>query len=86
MFDTQAPQSIQVMLPIERDRNNMPKDLVQGCRKRILLTSWVALCGRRSIREPVIAVTDLGTALMLETPKPAQLCKNISLTRFQKII
>ena len=52
MFDTQAPQSTQVMLPIERDRNNMPKDLVQGCRKRILLTSWVALCGRRSIKEP----------------------------------
>jgi predicted secreted protein len=33
-----------------------------------------------------VTVTDLGTTLKLETPKPAQLCQNISLTRFQKMI
>jgi hypothetical protein len=33
-----------------------------------------------------VTVTDLGTALKLETPKPEQLRKNIPLTRFQKII
>jgi hypothetical protein len=33
-----------------------------------------------------VTVTDLGTAFKLETPKPAQLCKNIPLTRFPKMI
>jgi hypothetical protein len=33
-----------------------------------------------------VTVKDLGTTLKLETPKPAQLCKNIPLTRFQKMI
>jgi hypothetical protein len=29
-----------------------------------------------------VIVTDCGTALKLESPKPAQLCKKYSLTRF----
>jgi hypothetical protein len=33
-----------------------------------------------------VTVTDIGAALRLETPKPAQLCQNIPLTRFQKMI
>jgi len=33
-----------------------------------------------------VTVKDLGTALKLETPKPTQLCTNIPLTRFQKMI
>jgi len=90
--------------------NNMSKDLVQGSRKRILLTLWVAfyLCmlsfaARAQVDEGVVTgtvvdqhgamipnanvtVTDLGIALKLETPKPAQLRTNIPLTRFQKMI
>ena len=88
----------------------MSKDLVQGSRKRILLTSWVAFClcmlsfaARAQVDQGAVTgtvvdqqgavipnadvtVTDLGTALKLETPKPAQLCKNIPSTRFQKMI
>jgi hypothetical protein len=33
-----------------------------------------------------VIVTDCGTALKLESPKPAQLCKKYSLTRFQKML
>jgi hypothetical protein len=33
-----------------------------------------------------VTITDLGIALKLETPKPAQLRTNIPLTRFQKMI
>src|SRR5258708_37646337 len=71
--------------------NNMSKDLVQGSRKRILLTSWVAFClcmlsfaARAQVDQGAVTgtvvdqqgavvpnakvtVTDLGTALKLET-------------------
>jgi hypothetical protein len=76
--------------------NNMLKDLVQGSRKPILLTSWVAFCQGAVtgtvldqqgavIPNPNVTVMDLGTALKLETLKPAQLCKNNPLTGFQKM-
>ena len=99
-----------VYLYIIRKTNHMSKDLVQGSRKHISLTSWVAFClcmlsfaARAQVDQETVTgtvmdqegavipnanatVTDLGTALKLETPKPAQLRKNISLTRFQKMI
>ena len=77
----------------------MSKDLVQGSRKRILLTSWVAFClwmlsfaARAQVDQGAVTgtavdqhgavipnanatVTDLGTALKLETPSRRSFAK-----------
>jgi hypothetical protein len=100
MFDTQALQKHPGHASNWKGTaNHMSKDLVQGSRKHISLTSWVAFClcmlsfaARAQVDQGTVTgtvmdqegavipnvnatVTDLGTALKLETPKPAQLCK-----------
>src|SRR5216683_1765025 len=109
MFDPQATAKAPgSCFELKGTANNMSKDLVQGSRKRILLTSRVAFClcmlsfaaraqvDHRAVtgtavdqRGAVIpnanvTVTDLGTALKLETPKPGAALQKYSLDKISE--
>jgi hypothetical protein len=73
MFETQSiAKASSSCFELKGPANNMFKDLVQGSRKRILLTSWVPVC---------LCMLSFVVRAQIDH-RPAQLSKNIPLTSF----